>query len=64
MTEVREAAEKFNILKITQYPLPADLVRRLAADSREILVVEDGQPFAEELVRGGCFPQTIPYEVV
>ena len=52
VTEVREAAEKFNILKITQYPLPADLVRRLAADSREILVVEDGQPFAEELVRG------------
>ena len=52
MTEVREATEKFNILKITQYPLPADLVRRLAADSREILVVEDGQPFAEELVRG------------
>ena len=52
VTEVREATEKFNILKITQYPLPADLVRRLAADSREILVVEDGQPFAEELVRG------------
>lgn len=55
VTEVREAAEKFNILKITQYPLPADLVRRLAADSREILVVEDGQPFAEELVRGDAF---------
>ena len=49
--EVKDAAENLNILKITQYPLPEDLVRRLAAESREILVVEDGQPFVEEQVK-------------
>lgn len=52
VTEVADAARQFNILKVTQYPLPEELVRRLAEDSREILVVEDGQPFAEEIVKG------------
>lgn len=52
VTEVQGASAGFNILKVTQYPLPAELVRRLAQDSREILVVEDGQPFAEEIIRG------------
>lgn len=52
VTEVPDATRRFNILKVTQYPLPAKLVQRLAEDSSEILVVEDGQPFAEELVRG------------
>ena len=50
--EAKEAEGKFNILKVTQYPLPTELVRRLAAESREILVVEDGQPFAEEIIPG------------
>ncbi len=50
--EAKEAEGKFNILKVTQYPLPTELVRRLAAESREILVVEDGQPFAEEIISG------------
>lgn len=50
--EVKEGVRKFNVLKVTQYPLPAEAVRRLAAESREILVVEDGQPFAEEIVKG------------
>ena len=52
VTEVKEAAGQFNVLKVTQYPMPTELVRRLAQDSREILVVEDGQPFAEEIIRG------------
>ena len=49
--EVAGAAEKFNILKVTQYPLPEDLICKLAADSKEILVVEDGQPFVEEQIK-------------
>lgn len=40
------------ILKITQYPLPKDKVQQLADMSDRILVVEDGQPFIEEGVRG------------
>ena len=50
---VREALPKgLSVLKVSQYPLPENLVRALAAVSDEILVVEDGQPFAEEQVRG------------
>ena len=50
---VREALpEGLSVLKVSQYPLPESLVRELAAASGEILVVEDGQPFAEEQVRG------------
>ncbi len=51
---VMEAAAQdkvFNVLKITQYPLPAELIRQLAADSSELLIVEDGQPFVEDQVK-------------
>ena len=50
---VRESLpEGVSVLKVSQYPLPDSLVRDLAASSDEILVVEDGQPFAEEQVKG------------
>lgn len=42
----------YHILKVSQYPLPKDKIRELAACSSEILVVEDGQPFVEEQVPG------------
>ena len=40
------------ILKISQYPLPVAKIKALAASCEKILVVEDGQPFVEELVKG------------
>ena len=40
------------ILKISQYPLPSAQIKALAASCEKILVVEDGQPFVEELVKG------------
>ncbi len=40
------------ILKVSQYPLPEKKVQALAAMSDKILVVEDGQPFIEEALRG------------
>ena len=51
---VKEAAPKgvSQLLKINTYPLPQERIRALAAASDGILVVEDGQPFAEEQVRG------------
>lgn len=50
---VRETApEGLSILKVSQYPLPVDVIKSLAANSSEILVVEDGQPFVEEQIRG------------
>ncbi len=40
------------ILKVGQYPLPAAKIEALAAMSDAIMVVEDGQPFVEEGIRG------------
>ena len=40
------------ILKITQYPLPKEKIRALAAECGKILVMEEGQPFIEEQVAG------------
>ena len=40
-----------NVLKITQYPLPEEALRKLADSSNEVLVVEDGQPVVEEEVK-------------
>lgn len=42
----------FHIMKISQYPVPAEKVREFAKLCKEILIVEDGQPFLEEQVRG------------
>lgn len=40
------------VLKITQYPFPRELVRRMASECRSLLIVEEGQPVVEELIRG------------
>ena len=42
----------FPVLKVSQYPLPVSLVRRMAAECDSLLVLEDGQPVVEEMVRG------------
>ena len=47
---VCEAGAK-NVLKISQYPLPEKKIKELAARSRSILVVEDGQPVVEQDVK-------------
>ncbi|MBO5659880.1 MAG: indolepyruvate ferredoxin oxidoreductase subunit alpha [Bacteroidaceae bacterium] len=40
------------VLKVSQYPLPEDCIKALAAKCDALLVAEDGQPMAEEQVRG------------
>ena len=53
--EVRDQS----ILKITQYPLPKALIEQMVADgAEEILVMEEGQPVVEELLRG-MVPSTV-----
>lgn len=48
-----------SILRITQYPLPMKLIDQMVKDgAREVLVVEEGQPVVEELIRG-MIPSTI-----
>ncbi len=41
-----------NVLKISQYPLPAKEIQQLAAVSDCLLVVEDGQPVVEQEIKG------------
>jgi indolepyruvate ferredoxin oxidoreductase alpha subunit len=42
----------YPLLKIGQYPVPVSLVTRLAAECERVLVVEEGMPFLEEMLRG------------
>ena len=45
--------DEASVLKVTQYPLPKALVDQMVADgAEEILVMEEGQPVVEELLRG------------
>lgn len=40
------------VLKISQYPLPKELIRKVFNRCDEVLILEDGQPFVEEQLRG------------
>ncbi len=53
LMEVTGGQSEANVLKVTQYPLPQSLVDQLVAEgAEEILVMEEGQPVVEELLRG------------
>ena len=42
----------FPVLKISQYPLPKDMIRRMAQECKSILVMEEGQPLVEMRLKG------------
>jgi len=42
----------YTVLKLCRYPLPKDLVRKVTDTCDSVLVVEEGQPFIEEMLRG------------
>lgn len=44
----------FPVVKISQYPLPAKLLRRLYDSCDALLVIEEGQPFIEGKLKGLC----------
>ena len=56
---VKETGVDVPILKISQYPLPKCLVRQLLDSCEKVLVVEEGQPFIEDQVRGVFESQNI-----
>jgi indolepyruvate ferredoxin oxidoreductase alpha subunit len=56
---VRESGVDVPILKISQYPLSKKLVRQLLDSCEKVMVVEEGQPFIEEQVRGVFESQNI-----
>ena len=51
--EAKGERREASVLKVTQYPLPKALVDQMVVDGvEEILVMEEGQPVVEELIRG------------
>lgn len=40
------------IVKIGQYPLPKNLISKIYNECNEILILEDGYPFVEEMIKG------------
>ena len=42
----------FPVLKISQYPLPKKLIRELSESVDQLMIIEEGQPFIEQSVRG------------
>lgn len=40
------------ILKISQYPLPRKMIEKICGECQEILVLEDGAPLVEEMLKG------------
>lgn len=52
VTENLRDMDDYEVLQIQQYPLPAETIRKMAAQTGRLLVVEDGQPFVEEQLAG------------
>ena len=42
----------FPVVKISQYPLPKKDIEKLTTECKEILVLEDGYPMVEEMIKG------------
>ncbi len=42
----------YSAVKVSQYPLPKALIAKLVDECDKVLVLEDGQPFIEEQLRG------------
>jgi indolepyruvate ferredoxin oxidoreductase, alpha subunit len=42
----------YSILKISQYPLPYELMKKITGECKEILLIEEGAPVIEEWLKG------------
>lgn len=42
----------YPVLKISQYPLPRKLVEKLTSECKQIIVLEEGAPMVEEMLKG------------
>ncbi|MBQ0024536.1 MAG: indolepyruvate ferredoxin oxidoreductase [Bacteroidales bacterium] len=52
MEALSHSGKDVSLLKVSQYPVPAEKVKEMAACCSSILVVEDGQPVVEQDVKG------------
>lgn len=52
MENIQNQFSEYNVLKIGQYPMPRKMVESIIRESSKILVLEEGYPIYEELLRG------------
>lgn len=52
MENFQEKEFPYPLLKIGQYPLPARLIRKIYNECESVLILEEGYPLLEELLRG------------
>lgn len=52
LKEVFEDGCPYPTVNISQYPLPIEMIKRLAEECKELLVIEEGQPYIEKKLRG------------
>lgn len=49
----------YPVLKVTRYPFPTKLLRKMTETCKTILVIEEGQPLIEEKLRGLLYDESI-----
>lgn len=52
MENISSNVSRYNVLRISQYPIPHKQVKELYSLCDELLVLEDGYPIVEEMIRG------------
>ncbi|MCF0207629.1 MAG: indolepyruvate ferredoxin oxidoreductase subunit alpha [Bacteroidales bacterium] len=52
MENFKDGKCPYPVVKVTQYPLPYNMLNKLYDECDELLVLEDGQPFIEEHIKG------------
>lgn len=52
LQEVYDGKVPYPVIKISQYPLPKKMIKRLYDSCDSILILEEGQPFIESKMRG------------
>ena len=52
MENFRDSECPYPVVKISQYPMPEAMINRLYEECEEVLILEEGQPLYERLLRG------------
>lgn len=52
LNEIFPGGVPFPVVKISQYPVPGRMIARLASECDAIMVIEEGQPLIERMLRG------------
>lgn len=58
MENFPEGELPFSVLKICQYPVPVEMVKDIYSQSDQLLVLEEGMPLVEEMLKGFAWEGT------